>query len=202
MTDAKPTTPGPQRGWVMVWDPLVRIGHWVLLAAVATGLITRGEPHSLHEAAGYVVAGYLVFRVVWGIAGPQRARFEDFVRSPIKGLRYLGQLPTGRAERRLGHSPAGGLMVVALMGALFGTVATGLAIEHRAPVPAWATAVMPAEGGEDGEAEDGPWGEAHEAFANLVLFLAIAHVAGVGLASLAHRENLIRAMIDGRKRAG
>jgi cytochrome b len=187
----------------MVWDPLVRIGHWVLLAAVATGLITRGEPYSLHEAAGYVVAGYLVFRVVWGIAGPQRARFEDFVRSPIEGLRYLGQLLTGRAERRLGHSPAGGLMAIALMGALFGTVATGLAMEHRAPVPAWAAAVIPAEGGEAGEGDEageGPWGEAHEAFANLVLFLAIAHVAGVGLASLAHRENLIRAMIDGRKR--
>jgi cytochrome b len=201
MTDAA-ATPAAER--VPVWDPLVRIGHWLLLAAVATGLITRGEPESLHQAAGYVVGGYVVFRLVWGIVGPKRARFETFLRSPLAGLRYLADLVTGKAERHVGHSPAGGLMVVALLVALSGVTATGLAMENHVPVPAVIAGLAPVEAGEEGEAEDeeeGPWGEIHEAFANLVLGLAVLHVLGVAVASVAHRESLVRAMIDGRKRA-
>lgn len=203
MTDA--VSP-PGDGRIPVWDPLVRIGHWLLLAAVAIGLITRGEPESLHQAAGYVVVGYVVFRLVWGIVGPRRARFETFLRSPFAGLRYLVDLVTGKAERHVGHSPAGGLMVVALLVALSGVAATGLAMENHVPVPAVISTLVPveaAEEGEEGEAgeeEEGPWGEIHEAFANLVLGLAVLHVLGVAVASLAHRESLVRSMIDGRKR--
>lgn len=203
MTDAP--TP-PRDGRIPVWDPLVRIGHWVLLAAVATGLITRGEPETLHQAAGYIVGGYVVLRLVWGIVGTRRARFETFLRSPLAGLRYLGDLLTGKAERHVGHSPAGGLMVVALLAALSGVTATGLAMENHVQVPAFVAAVVPVEAGEGGEAgeegeeEEGPWGEIHEAFANLVLGLALLHVAGVAAASVAHRESLVRSMIDGRKR--
>lgn len=203
MTDAAPASVD---GRIPVWDPLVRIGHWLLLAAVATGLITRGEPESLHQAAGYVVGGYVVFRLVWGIVGPRRARFGTFLRSPLAGLRYLGDLVTGKAERHVGHSPAGGLMVVALLVALSGVTATGLAMENHVPVPAVIAPLIPVEAGEEGEEgetgeeEEGPWGEIHEAFANLVLGLAVLHVLGVAVASVAHRESLVRSMIDGRKR--
>lgn len=203
MTDAAANPPRPAAAMTAVWDPLVRIGHWVLLGAVAVALITRGEPEGLHQAAGYVVAGYVIWRLFWGVAGPRRARFEDFLRSPLAALRYLADLVSGRAERRLGHSPAGGLMVIALLAALAGTAATGMAMESRLPVPPALAAIAPAEAGEAGkEDEEGPWAEAHEALANLVLGLALLHVGGVALASVAHRENLVRAMIDGRKRAG
>ncbi len=195
---------------VAVWDPLVRIGHWALLAAVAIALITRGEPELLHQGAGYVIAAYVVWRVAWGIAGPERVRFETFVRSPIDALRYLADLVSGKAKRHVGHSPAGGWMVIALLVALSGTVATGLAMENRIAVPAFMAPLVAAEGSERaefgeapeaGEREESPWEEIHEACANLVLALALLHVAGVALASFAHRENLTRAMIDGRKRA-
>lgn len=194
---------------VTVWDPLIRIGHWVLLAAVAITLITRGEPELLHQGAGYVIAAYVVWRVFWGIAGPERARFETFVRSPIDALRYIADLVSGNAKRHLGHSPAGGWMVIALLVALSGAVATGLAMENRIAVPAFMTPLVVQNGGERAEAgeapeaserEESPWEEVHEAFANLVLALAMLHVAGVALASFAHRENLTRSMINGRKR--
>lgn len=206
MTD---TDAPPKPALVTVWDPLIRVGHWGLLAAVAVALITRGEPELLHQGAGYVIAAYVVWRVAWGIAGPQHARFEAFVRSPIDALRYLADLVRGKAKRHVGHSPAGGWMVIALLVAFSGTVATGLAMESRVPVPAFMAPLVAHDGGERaesgeadeaGEREESPWEEVHEAFSNLVLALALLHVAGVALASFAHRENLTRSMIDGRKR--
>ena len=50
------------------------------------------------------------------------------------------------------------------------------------------------------------WGDVtvermHEALAWSLLGLVAIHVAGVLVASRRHRENLVRSMIDGRKRA-
>ena len=214
MTDAATATAPPPAATVKVWDLVVRVGHWVLLAAVATALITRGEPESIHQFAGTVIVGWIVVRLFWGIAGPPQARFENFLTAPGKAVGYLADLVRGRARRHVGHSPAGGWMVVALMVALSGSAATGLAMENRVAPPALLAPVMGAgeageiyeagegaEAGERAERDESPWEEVHEAFANLVLLLVILHVAGVALASVAHRENLAQAMVTGRKRA-
>lgn len=225
-----------------VWDPLVRIGHWVLVAGFATAYLTEGEPEWLHTWAGYAIAVTVAIRVVWGFVGPRHARFADFVTGPGKVFAYLRDLPRGRSQRHLGHSPAGGAMTVALLAALAATAFTGMATlaaedgrgplsgliarvpEGQAAMPAAmpgaapgvvrvnededdsegvAMAPMVGEQGERGGHGDGPesvWAEVHEVAANLTLVLVILHLAGVVIASLAHRENLPRAMFTGNKR--
>jgi cytochrome b len=109
--------------------PLVRFGHWGLVAAFAMAYLSAeeeaGGADPLHVWGGCVVGVLVVLRVAWGFVGPRHARFSDFVRSPIVALAYFRDLLYGRARRYVGHSPAGGAMVIALLVCLAATVATG-----------------------------------------------------------------------------
>ena len=168
---------------VRVWDPLVRIFHWSLAASFAVAWITADEWDSLHEWAGYAAAALIAFRLAWGLAGPKYARFSQFVRAPSEVLGYLKATLRGDEPRYLGHNPAGGLMIAGLLAGLAGTALTG-----------WMTTL------------DTFWGvewveETHETLATLLLVMVGLHVAGAIFASIRHGENLVRAMVTGRKRA-
>lgn len=200
----------------LVWDPLIRFGHWALVAAFAVAYLSAeeeaGGPDPLHVWGGYIVGAIVVLRVVWGFVGPRHARFRDFVRSPFSALLYFIDLLHGRARRYIGHSPAGGAMVIALLVCLAATVATGLIaygeegkgplavvmvtganangkeVEHRAPAKTGT------------EELESTIGELHGLLATITLVLVGAHIFGVVVASVAHKENLVLAMITGRKR--
>ncbi|MFN6925005.1 MAG: cytochrome b/b6 domain-containing protein [Tabrizicola sp.] len=198
---------------VQVWDPLVRIFHWILVAAFATAWLTADEVQPVHELAGYTVAGLVAFRLVWGVVGSRHARFAQFVTGPAATLAYLGAMLRGRERRYLGHNPAGAAMILALLLTLSGTAFTGWLMTdpaRQAMLPALPQTVAPAwaDDGEDGYGEadgwqsdeDGPLRAAHETLANLTLLLVALHLGGVVLASVRHRENLVRAMLTGDKR--
>ena len=87
----------PKPDSIAVWDPLVRISHWVLVAAFVVAYLTEGEPLTVHVWAGYVVGAIVLFRVLWGFVGPKYARFGNFVSGPGRMLGYLGDLLRFRA---------------------------------------------------------------------------------------------------------
>ncbi len=218
MKDASSTAVQPR--WVAVWDPAVRIGHWALVAAFAVAYLTAeeegGSPHVLHVWGGYAIGAIVTLRVLWGFVGPQHARFSSFVCGPLASLRYLVDLLTGHARRYVGHSPAGGAMVIALLVFLAATVATGVVAygeRGKGPLAADGAVVATTVHAEENQARGGVVetegsegkktgvGELHGALANITLVLVILHVLGVAVASYAHRENLAAAMLSGRKRA-
>ena len=157
---------------------------------------------------GYLVGALVIVRVFWGIAGPRHARFSDFVTGPYTAFRYLSDLVLGQAKRYLGHSPAGGAIVIMLLACLAGTVATGVMANNGASV---ATVTTPARADDEGqrrvtqslptEPEENAIGEVHGVLANLTLAVVVLHLFAVGLASFVHRENLVWSMITGKKRA-
>lgn len=181
---------------VKVWDPLVRTFHWTLAVSFAVCFVTEDEVLALHVAGGYLIVGLLLLRLVWGFVGPRHARFSDFVRGPRTVREYLKDVLAFRAGRYLGHNPAGGAMVVALLVSLALTTLTGLATYGTEEMAGPLAGVLAGVGKTGGKVFE----EVHEFFANFTLVLVVAHVAGVLLASLQHRENLVRAMFDGRKR--
>jgi cytochrome b len=200
----------------LVWDPVVRFGHWALVAAFAVAYFSAeeeaGGPDPFHVWGGYVVGAIVVLRVVWGFVGPRHARFSDFVRGPLVALAYFRDLLYGRARRYIGHSPAGGAMVIALLVCLAATVATGLIAygeEGKGPLAAVMVTDANANGNEAGrrtlaekrgEETESTIGELHGLMANITVALVAAHIFGVVVASFVHKENLVLAMITGRKR--
>lgn len=213
--------PNSQTGWTVVWDPFVRFGHWALVAAFAIAWLSgddeAGDPELLHVWSGYAVGIIVALRIVWGFVGPRHARFSDFVHAPAATFRYAYDLVLGRARRYLGHSPAGGAMIIALLVCLAGTVGTGL-IEYgdrgKGPLAAAVgVVIVPAYADRDenhgqsnaerrGESAERERviGELHGALANITLALVFIHVLGVVVTSVLHRENLVAAMVTGRKR--
>lgn len=177
-----PVVPDPPPA-VRVWDLPQRLLHWGLVLAVALAWWAGEHRLALHLAAGYAAFGIVVMRCVWGVVGSRHALFRGFVRGPGAVLAYARRVAAGREERHLGHNPLGGWMIVALLlcialvcvsGALYTTDAFwGLAwLERTHRIAAWT-----------------------------LLGLVGAHLAGVLFTSTRQRENLVRAMLDGRKRA-
>ena len=172
---------------VRVWDPLVRVAHWTLVTGIVASWIT-GELESerarhAHEWIGYAVLAVIALRMVWGWTGTHYARFSEFVRGPAHTFAYARSVAALSEPRYLGHNPLGGWMVVAL-----------LAMATAAGLSGWLSVT------------DRFWGvkwvqELHEALANTLYALVGLHVAGVIHTSVRHRENLVRAMFTGRKRA-
>lgn len=166
---------------ILVWDWPTRIGHWLMAAAFLVAYLT-GESEEwrlVHVWAGGTLAGVVVFRLVWGLIGTRHARFWSFLRSPSAAFGYLGSMLRGRPVHYTGHNPAGGWAIMLLLG--LGLAAAG---------SGWLT--YQEIGGEWLE-------EVHEAMVNAMLAVVLIHLAGVLVGSLAHRENLPRAMIDGYK---
>jgi cytochrome b len=180
---------------IKVWDPVIRIGHWTLVTAFFTAYFTEDEFLTAHVWAGYVIGVVVCFRLLWGLVGSDHARFKDFMRPPAAIFRYLTDLVRGQSKRYLGHNPAGAGMILTLLIFLTATVFSGIVLygmeESAGPLAAWVT--------ENSDREE-IWEELHEVFANLTLLLVVLHVIGVIFSSRAHRENLAKAMITGRKK--
>ncbi|MCW1843667.1 cytochrome b/b6 domain-containing protein [Prosthecomicrobium hirschii] len=167
---------------LMVWDPLVRLFHWTVVAGCVVNSFVFEDGKTVHRYVGYVVAGALAIRILWGFVGTAHARFTDFVPGPARLIAYLRAMLAGREPRHVGHNPAASVMILTLMALLAAVSVTG-----------WMM-TLDAYFGEE-------WLEdLHELIANAILGLAVIHVLAAIYESMRHRENLILAMITGRKR--
>lgn len=179
---------------VRVWDLPTRLFHWSLLGLLLVSWFSGGEKDLaiVHRASGMLLAGLLVFRIVWGFAGGQHARFAAFFPSPRKVTEHLKQVAKGRPERHLGHNPVGSIAVFLLLAVVVLCIVTGLF--------------------SSGDGLSGPFSastafevsELHELSFRLLQGLVALHLIGVVLESWLSRDALVPAMITGRKarRAG
>lgn len=165
-----------------VWGRAVRAGHWALAGCVIGALLLH-EGGAWHERLGYGALALATLRgsALWWARAPQ-LRFAGFVQRPAAVLANLRALRAGTEPRHLGHNPLGGWMILALLGCALTAGASGAL-----------------------STTDAFWGDptvynVHRAAGWALAGLAPLHLAGVLLASWRHRENLVAAMLHGRKR--
>ena len=170
------------RETILVWDLPLRVFHWLLAGSFAGAFLTAESERwrDVHAVLGYTVLAMVAFRILWGVFGTRYARFGALPLSPRRALAYLRSLVSRRPEHHVGHNPAGSVAIYALLALAAVTALTGLA----------------AFADYGGEALK----DLHEGMANAMLGVVIVHVAGVVVGSLVHRENLVAAMLTGRKR--
>ncbi|MEO6352155.1 MAG: cytochrome b/b6 domain-containing protein [Oxalobacteraceae bacterium] len=165
----------------LVWDLPTRVFHWSLaLSFLGAWLTSESERWQLwHLSFGYSMALLIAFRLIWGLAGTRYARFSQFVRGPAAVIAYLRSWLQLRPAHYVGHNPAGALAILAILGV---------------------TATLVASGYASYEELGGDWlSEIHETLANVLMAVVVIHIAAVILTSLAHKENLVRAMLTGKK---
>lgn len=170
-------------GSVKVWDPVVRIFHWTVVAACTLNLFILEEGKYWHRMTGYVIAAAIVVRLVWGFVGTRHARFSDFFPTPRKISDQISGIIRRKEKRYLGHNPMASVMMLVLMVLLAATAVTG-----------WMTTL------------DAFWGERwleqlHGTIANSIMVLVFVHTGAAIVESLRHRENLVWSMVTGRKKA-
>jgi cytochrome b len=166
---------------IRVWDLPVRVFHWALVASFGAAYVLSESERTrqIHVMFGYTVLGLIAFRLLWGFIGTRYARFSSFMYGPGAALRYVAGLARGAPEGYTGHNPAGSWAVYGILALGAATGITGYCTFNEI-------------GGESLE-------EIHEVMANSWLVLVVLHVLGVIAGSIAHKENLARAMVTGYK---
>ncbi|HAF44022.1 MAG TPA: cytochrome B [Gallionellaceae bacterium] len=166
-----------------VWDVPTRVFHWsMVLSFCGVFLTSESERYrDIHVMLGYTMLGLISFRVLWGFIGTRYSRFTSFLFTSGEVLTYVSALARGRAERYVGHNPAGSVAIWLLLFLTIGSGVSGVLLFQDV-------------GGD-------MMAELHEVLSFAMLAVVAVHIAGVVMSSILHRENLVSAMITGTKEA-
>ncbi len=211
--DTTPELTTPRR-----WDPIVKLTHWGVVAAVIGNAILTEEGSGWHIWLGYGLTALLALRLLWGLIGPAEARFSAFPPSPSRALEHIGEIGRGEVTQHRSHNPLGALMVYAIWATLLVVCGTGIAMsgpppadpfaqrgEHAERTTATGAQVQEDEAseereggeGEDGEEEESELGEVHEIAVNLLYVLIALHLAGVIFETRRSGPQIVRSILPG-----
>jgi cytochrome b len=171
--------------------------HWAIVALVAfCWWSAENDQLALHELAGEVLVGLVVFRLIWGVVGSSTARFADFLRGPRAIAAYIGELRRGRTEHAvIGHNPLGGWSVAAMLGLLGLDLGLGLfAVDVDGDQPGPFAGLVSFDQGRE-------IAHMHHWVFNTLLALIALHLAAILFYAVVRQDNLIGPMLTGAKAA-
>jgi len=173
-----------------LWDLPTRLFHWLLVLAMVAAVVSGqfgGNLIDWHGRVGLFVVGLLAFRLAWGVLGSTYSRFRQFFPTPASLKAYL------RGEwRGEGHNPLAALSVFGLLGLLTVQVATGLFANDDI------TFTGPLFDLVDKGLSNRLTG-LHHLLSNLLIALAVLHVAAIAYYGHFKKQQLLKPMITGWK---
>ena len=172
---------GKLRQMILVWDMPVRVFHWLLVICFAGAWLTSESERlqMIHYAFGYTACLLVLIRLVWGVIGTRYARFSQFLKSPKAVVEHFMAMLRGHPHHDIGHNPAGGMVMFALMVLILVIGLSGyLSVKEFLGNFA---------------------GHAHEAVASLAMAVVILHILAAIVMSWVEKQNLVRSMVNGKK---
>jgi len=178
---------------IHVWDWPVRLTHWLFVFCIALSWWTAEENvMDWHRYSGYTLLGLLVFRIYWGFAGSSTARFSQFLRGPSGILAYLRE--ARETHRDAGHNPLGGWSVAVMLALMLAQVVIGLFVSDVDGIESGPLSHLVSFGASRTLAD------IHEVLFNVILTFIGLHIAAILFYLLVRKDNLIVAMLTGRRR--
>src|SRR3712207_6828945 len=182
---------------VKVWDGWIRLVHWSVVSLIAVSWVSIKTGNAeVHYLSGYAVLTLLLFRVAWGVAGSDTARFARFLRSPLAAARHLAHLRRREQDTEVGHNAAGGWMVLVLLGLLLVQAATGLFANHE---PGFTYDAHGPLALTVSDATSARLTGVHHLTSNLILAAAGLHILAVAAYAAIKGQDLVGPMITGFK---
>ena len=180
-----------------VWDLPLRICHWALAVSFVGAYVTNRlgvNYFKYHLWFGYAVIVLVAFRLIWGFVGTHHARFGNFVRGPVKTVRYAWQWLRGKELHHVGHNPLGAWMVLLLLATLFVQALTGLfgddQIMNLGPLYGYVSAET-----------SSTFTTLHRQLFYWIVGAVVIHIVAVIVHLVFKKDNLVRPMITGHKSA-
>ena len=180
---------------IKVWDPLVRIVHWALALSILGAALTADHSSwlTVHIWFGSLAVLLAVTRLLWGLVGSRHARFSSFLLGLRGTMLFARRMARRKAPRLLGHNPVAGWVMMGMLLLVLLIALTGLGAlggqEQIGPLSGW----MGFKAGHF-------FKELHEGLSGFLWAAVGLHMVGIAVHMLLHRENIVRAMITGRKR--
>ena len=166
---------------ILIWDLPARIFHWAFAVTLTLAFILglsgehAGQLFQYHKLLGLVAVFLLVLRIFLGVVGSRPLRWTSFPIRPREIWGYFTGILAGRHQTYPGHIPGAALAAVAMFILVPLVVFTGL---YR--------------GGEALE-------DVHAVLAYTLCGVVAAHILGLIVHTIRHRENIGAAMVTGRK---
>lgn len=169
----------------------MRLFHWSLVLLIPLSWwAAKNNADTVHFWSGYTLLFLLVFRILWGFAGSSTARFASFVRGPSSVVAYIrdGQF------RHAGHTPLGGLSVVAMLLSVLVQLTSGLIqIDDDDFVEGPLSGLVPYDTALLAH-------DVHETNFNILLTLIALHLLAIAYYELVARRSIVWPMVSGTAR--
>ena len=171
------------RSTLVIWDPLVRGIHWLLVIAFCLNYFLLESGSDEHQIVGYVAFVAVQIRLVWAFFRSGFASIKQIKLRPSDFKLHFKHLKNRNVPENSGHNPLGWLMVLATWLLFIALATTGFLLEET----------------------DYFFGSSlveniHSILAKSLYSIVIVHIAAIVLVGWWGRVSLITPMITGKRK--
>lgn len=179
----------------LIWDLPIRIFHWAITILIGFSwyCVEIAEDMDKHFISGYCVLTLLIFRILWGFLGTHYVKFRNFFYKPAEIKNYIKSFFSRDASHYPGHNPLGSLSVIMLLTLLCVQAVTGLFSNDEDYYFGPLSDYVPTKVSDT-------LSEVHHINFDILTVFIVMHICAVLFYLLFKKENLVTAMISGKKK--